>query len=332
MKKILNRPADFVDEMLQGIIYAHPQQLRFANDKRAIVRADAPVKGKVGIATGGGSGHLPVFLGYVGKGLIDGCAVGNVFSSPTANQMLAVTKAINGGAGVLYLYGNYTGDVMNFDMAAEMADMEDIKVETVLVADDVASAPPEKRHTRRGVAGLFYAYKIAGAKAATMADLPAVKAAALKALDNTRSMGVALSPCTVPEAGRPTFTIGDDEMEIGMGIHGEPGVRRGKLETADQIAVTLTEAVLKDLPFKSGDKVSVLVNGLGATPKEELYIVYRKVHELLRDAGITIHRPYIGEYATSMEMAGCSLTLMRLDAELQELLDAPAESPFFLQK
>lgn len=332
MKKILNRPADFVDEMLEGIVYAHPEHLRFADDKRAIVRADAPLKGKVAVATGGGSGHLPVFLGYVGKGLLDGCAVGNVFSSPTANQMLAVTKAINGGAGVLYLYGNYTGDVMNFDMAAEMADMDDIKVETVLVADDVASAPPAKKDTRRGVAGLFYAYKIAGARAAEMADLAAVKAAAQKALANTRSMGVALSPCTVPEAGRPTFTIGDDEMEIGMGIHGEPGVRRGKLETADEIATTLTQAVLDDLPYKSGDTVSVLVNSLGATPREELYIVYRKVYKLLKAAGIKIHRPYIGEYATSMEMAGCSLTLMRLDAELTRLLDAPAESPFFLQK
>jgi len=332
MKKILNRPADFVDEMLEGIVTAHPQELRFAGDKRAIVRADAPVKGKVAIATGGGSGHLPVFLGYVGKGLLDGCAVGNVFSSPTANQMLAVTKAISAGAGVLYLYGNYTGDVMNFDMAAEMADMDDIKVETVLVADDVASAPPAKKDTRRGVAGLFYAYKIAGARAAEMADLAAVKAAAQKALANTRSMGVALSPCTVPEAGRPTFTIGDDEMEIGMGIHGEPGVRRGKLETADQIATTLTEAILKDLPYRSGDTVSVLVNSLGATPKEELYIVYRKVHQILKAAGITVYRPYIGEYATSMEMAGCSLTLMKLDAELKRLLDAPAESPFFLQK
>ena len=331
MKKILNRPADFVDEMLQGIICAHPQALRFADDKRAVVCADAPVKGKVGIATGGGSGHLPVFLGYVGKGLLDGCAVGNVFSSPTANQMLAVTKAISAGAGVLYLYGNYTGDVMNFDMAAEMADMEDIKVETVLVADDVASAPPERKDTRRGVAGLFFAYKIAGACAAEMADLAAVKRAAEKALANTRSMGVALSPCTIPESGRPTFAIGDDEMEIGMGIHGEPGVRRGKLETADEIAATLTQAVLKDLPFKSGDKVAVLVNSLGATPREELYIVYRKVWELLRDAGISVHRPYIGEYATSMEMAGCSLTLMRLDDELTRLLDAPAESPFFVQ-
>lgn len=332
MKKIINRPADFVDEMLQGILYAHPDELKSGGDKRSIVRGDAPVAGKVAIATGGGSGHLPVFLGYVGKGLADGCAVGNVFSSPTANQMLAVTKAIHGGAGVLYLYGNYTGDVMNFDMAAEMADMDGIKVESILVSDDVASAPPARWQTRRGVAGLFFAYKIAGAKAAEMADLAAVKAAGLKAIANTRSMGVALSSCTVPEAGRPTFTIGDDEMEIGMGIHGEPGVRRGKLEPADAIATDLTTAILKDLPFKSGDQVSILVNGLGGTPREELYIVYRKVWELLRDAGITVYRPYIGEYATSMEMAGCSLSLLKLDDELKRLLDAPAESPFFLQK
>ena len=331
MKKILNRPADFVDEMLQGLIYAYPHQLRFGNDKRSIVRSDAPVAGKVAIATGGGSGHLPVFLGYVGQGLADGCAIGNVFSSPTSSQMLAVTKAIHGGAGVLYLYGNYTGDVMNFDMAAEMADMEGIKVETVLVSDDVASAPPDRWQTRRGVAGLFFAYKIAGARAAEMADLASVRAAALKAVTNTRSMGVALSPCTVPEAGRPTFTIGDDEMEIGMGIHGEPGVRRGKLETADQIASTLVAAVVKDLPFASGDRVAVLINGLGATPQEELYVVYRKVWETLRDAGIVVHRPYIGEYATSMEMAGASLSLLKLDDELTRLLDAKAQSPFFQQ-
>jgi dihydroxyacetone kinase-like protein len=246
--------------------------------------------------------------------------------------MLAVTQAINGGAGVLYLYGNYTGDVMNFDMAAEMAGMDDIKVETVLVSDDVASAPPAKWQTRRGVAGLFYAYKIAGARAAQMADLAAVKAAAQKAVANTRSMGVALGPCTVPEAGRPTFTIGDDEMEIGMGIHGEPGVRRGKLETADQIAETLVAAIVKDLPFEPGDEVSVLVNSLGATPKEELYIVYRKVWDLLRQARLRVHRPYIGELATSLEMAGMSISLLRLDDELKQLLDAPAESPFFLQK
>ena len=332
MKKIINDPFSVVDEMLAGILAAHPGQLKSAApDNRAVVRADAPVQGKVGIVTGGGSGHLPVFLGYVGKGLADGVAVGNVFSSPSMEQMLAATQAVNGGAGVLYLYGNYSGDVMNFDMAAEMADMDGIKVETVLASDDVASAPPENWRKRRGVAGLFFAYKVAGARAEEKASLAEVKAAAEKAVANTRTMGVALSPCTVPAAGKPTFTIGEDEMEIGMGIHGEPGVRRGKLETADQIATTLTEAVVKDLPFVKGDEVAVLVNGLGATPPEELYIVYRKVHELLSGLGIKVYRPYVGEYATSLEMAGCSLSLLKLDAELKRLLDAPAQSPFFVQ-
>jgi phosphoenolpyruvate---glycerone phosphotransferase subunit DhaK len=333
VKKIINDPASFVDEMLEGILRAHGDQLRAASDDgRAIVRADAPVQGKVAIATGGGSGHLPVFMGYVGRGLADGASIGNVFGSPSSGQMLAVTRAIHGGAGVLYLFGNYQGDVLHFETAAEMAAMEDIAVETVLACDDVASAPPDQWQSRRGVAGIFFAYKIAGARAEEGADLQAVKAAAEKAVANTRSMGVALSPCTVPEAGRPTFSIGEDEMEIGMGIHGEPGVRRGKLEPADAIATSLTEAILEDLAYQSGDEVAVLVNGLGATPKEELYLVYRKVWEILKDRGIGVYRPYVGEYATSLEMAGCSVSLLRLDDELKRLLDAPARSPFFIQE
>ncbi len=273
MKKIINDPFAFVDEMLDGIILAHPDKLKLVGaDKRAVIRADAPIKGKVGIATGGGSGHLPVFMGYVGKGLVDGCSIGNVFSSPTVDQMLAATQAINGGAGVLYLFGNYQGDVLNFGMAAEMAEAEGIQVETVLAADDVASAPKGQEAKRRGVAGIFYAYKLTGAKAETKAPLAEVKRIAEKAIANTRSMGVALSPCTVPAAGRPTFTIGDDEMEIGMGIHGEPGVRRGKLEPADKITANLMETILADMDLAKGDEVSVLVNGLGATPKEELYV------------------------------------------------------------
>ena len=332
MKKLINDPTKFVDEMLEGLLRAHPDRLRaVTEDMRALVRADAPVKGKVGICTGGGSGHLPVFLGYVGRGLADGVAVGNVFSSPAAAPILAVTKAVDAGAGVLYLYGHYYGDMMNFDMAAEMAEMEGIHVETVLVSDDVASAPPDQWRKRRGVAGLFFAYKIAGAKAEQKADLAAVKAAAEKAVANTRSMGVALSACTIPEAGKPSFSLGEGEMEIGMGIHGEPGVRRGELEPADDVVTSLITAILKDLPFKSGDEVAVLVNGLGATPCEELYVMYRKVWELLRDARITIHRCYIGEYATSLEMAGASVSLLRLDEELKHLLDAPADSPFFVQ-
>ncbi|HZK67337.1 MAG TPA: dihydroxyacetone kinase subunit DhaK, partial [Chloroflexota bacterium] len=254
MKKLINDPYDFVDEMLDGIARAHPDQLKLVGpDRRAVVRADAPVEGKVAIVTGGGSGHLPVFMGYVGKGLVDGCSIGNVFSSPSPDQMLEATRAVSSGAGVLYLFGNYQGDKLNFGMAAEMADLEDIKVETVMVADDVASAPPEQADRRRGVAGLFFAYKIAGARAEERASLEEVKAAAEMALANTRSMGVALSPCTIPAAGKPTFEIGDDEMEIGMGIHGEPGVRRGKLESADQVADAMLDPILAELDMKPGD-------------------------------------------------------------------------------
>ena len=333
MKKIINEPLAMVDEMLEGILKAHPQALKSVKgDLRAIVRAEAPIKGKVGIATGGGSGHLPVFMGYVGEGLVDGASIGNVFSSPTTGQMLKVTEAIDGGSGVLYLYGRYQGDIMNFDMAAEMAEDLGIHVETVLVTDDVASAPPEDWQRRRGVAGLFFAYKIAGAKADEGATLEVVKKTTEKALSTIRSMGVALGPCTVPAVGKPTFTIGEDEMEIGMGIHGEAGIHRGPMKKADEIADILIDAVVKDLPYKRGDQVAVLVNSLGGTPLEELYVLYRRVANVLDDLGINIYRPYVGRYACSMEMQGASLTLMRLDDELKKLLDAPAETPFFLQK
>lgn len=330
MKKLLNDPKNFVPEMLDGLLKAHADQLSFAaGDVHCIVRADAPVQGKVALATGGGSGHLPVFLGYVGKGMLDGCAVGDVFQSPSADQMLAVTRHIHGGRGVLYIYGNYGGDVMNFDMAAEMAAMEDIEVRTVLVKDDVASSPdPEKR---RGVAGMVFAFKCAGAKADLGGSLDEVEAVARKTLANVRTMGMALTPCIVPQVGRPTFTIGEDEMEMGMGIHGEPGISREKLKTADEIAERLLKTITDDMPIKAGDRVAVMVNGLGATPPEELYIVYRRVHDLLTGAGATIHRAYVGEYATSMEMAGCSLTLFKLDDELIALLDHPARTPFFVQ-
>ena len=331
MKKIINEPLAVVDEMLEGLLLAHPGVLRAAGSPRAIVRADAPRVGKVALATGGGSGHLPVFLGYVGKGLLDGCAVGNVFASPSPEVMLDVTKAIHGGAGVLYVYGNYGGDVMNFDMAAELAAMEDIEVRAVLVAEDVASAPPAEAARRRGVAGMVFAFKIAGACAEAGGSLDEVERTARHALANTRTMGVALGPCTVPAAGVPTFTIGDDEMEIGMGIHGERGVRRGKLEPADAIADHLLEAVSAELALDAGSRVAVMVNGLGATPQEELYILYRRVHQQLTKRGIAVHRPYIGEFATSMEMIGASLTVMRLDDDLISWLDAPAESPFFTQ-
>lgn len=332
MKKIINDPHAFVDEMLEGLLLAHPDDLRsVTDDHRALVRADAPIRGKVGIVTGGGSGHLPVFLGYVGEGLADGVAVGDVFNSPSAQQILEATRGSESGAGVLHLYGNYSGDVMNFGMAADLAEAEGIEVLETLVADDVASAPKGEESERRGIAGLFFAYKIAGARAAEMATLEEVKAAAEMALANTRSMGVALSPCTIPAAGKPTFTIEEDEMEIGMGIHGEAGISRGPLEPADSIVDTLVTQIIEDLPYEDGDEVSVLINSLGATPPEELYIMYRATHRMLQEAGIDVYRPYIGEFATSLEMKGASITLMRLNPDLKRWLDAPARSPFFEQ-
>jgi len=332
MQKLINRPDDFVDELLEGILAAHPDELRRDEDPRAIVRADAPVRDKVGIATGGGSGHLPVFMGYVGRGLADGAAIGNVFASPSSDQMLATMRAVDGGRGVLQLYGNYGGDVMNFGLAAELAEAEGIRVATVLGADDVASAPKGEEARRRGIAGIFFLYKVAGARADEGADLDEVRAATERAAANVRSMGVALAPCTVPSAGRPTFELPEGEMEIGMGIHGEPGVRRGPLETADRVADQLLDALLADLPHDRGDRVDVLVNGLGATPVEELYLLFRRASARLGQAGLAVRRAWVGEYATSLEMAGASISLLRLDDELVRLMDAPAASPFFVRR
>ncbi|MBE3102607.1 MAG: dihydroxyacetone kinase subunit DhaK [Firmicutes bacterium] len=332
MKKIINDPKNFVNEMIEGILAAHPEQLKCVNnDIKCLVRSDSRKPGKVGLSTGGGSGHLPLFLGYVGKGMLDGCAVGNVFASPSAKQMLEVTKAIDSGSGVLYIYGNYGGDVMNFNMAAEMADMEDIRVEQVVAGEDVASSPKGEEDKRRGVAGIFFVYKIAGACAEEMASLDEVKRVAKKVCANVRSMGVGLSPCIIPEMGKPTFEMDEGQMEIGIGIHGEPGIGKGELKSADKIVEKIMESILEDLPYQSGDEVSVLVNGLGATPKEELYIVYRKVAQILKDKKITVYHPYIGEFATSMEMAGMSISLLRLDNELKELLKKSADTPFFVQ-
>lgn len=332
MKKMINNPTNFVDEMLEGIYTAHPEKLVYLNeDLRCLISAKRKA-GKVGIATGGGSGHLPLFLGYVGEGMLDACCVGGVFQSPSANQMFEVTKAIDSGSGVLYIYGNYGGDVMNFDMASEMADMEGIRVEQVVAGEDVASSPKGKDDKRRGVAGIFYVYKIAGAFADEMASLDEVKRVAQKVCSNVRTMGVALSPCIIPEVGKPTFEVKDGEMEIGMGIHGEPGIRKGILKSADEIVDEILRPIIDDLPFKKGDEVSVLINGLGATPKEELYVLYRRVSQILKKEGITIYHPYIGEYATSMEMTGASISLLRLDDELKRLLAKPANTPFFIQE
>lgn len=330
MKKIINDPGAFVDEMIEGVLAAHPDMLRsVSSDSRALVRADAPIPGHVGIVTGGGSGHLPLFLGYVGVGLCSGVAVGNVFSSPSMDQILDATRAVDGGAGVLYLYGNYGGDVLNFDLAADMALVDGITTATVLVADDVASASPDRAESRRGVAGMVFAFKCAGAAAERGDDLDGVAAAARHALENTRSMGMGLSPAILPAAGKPTFELADGQMEIGIGIHGERGVRVGPLESADAIADDLLDAISTDLALTSGDRVTVMVNGMGATPLEELYVLYRRVNSRLREMGLSEGQPYIGEFATSLEMAGASLTIMRLDNELAELMAAPARSPCF---
>lgn len=330
MKKILNNPEHYVDEMLAGLIAAHPEYYRLHGDSgKVVARTHAGKPGKVGIVTGGGSGHLPVFTGYVGEGLLDACAIGDVFASPSADQMADAIRAADSGAGVLRLYGNYGGDVMNFDMAGELVEFEDIACTTVLLADDVASAPPEEHEKRRGVAGMVYAFKIAGAAAEQGLDLDGVTSVAQKAADACRSIGVALSSCTVPQAGKPTFEIAEDEIEMGMGIHGEPGVWRGKLKPADEIAGEMMDRLLADMPLASGDRVSVMVNSLGATPPEELYILYRVVKARLEQAGATIVMPLVGRYATSMEMAGVSFTLCKLDDELEKLLLAPCDCAFW---
>jgi dihydroxyacetone kinase-like protein len=330
MKKILNDPYRYVDELLEGMTAAHPQYYTQAGASgRVIARPGGARQGKVGIVTGGGSGHLPVFAGYVGQGLLDACAVGDVFASPSVEQMADAIRAANGGAGVLRLYGNYGGDIMNFDMAGDVVEMEDITTATVLVTDDVASAAAAEAEKRRGVAGMVYAFKIAGAAAEAGGDLDEVTRLAQKAADACRSIGVALTPCIVPQAGKPTFQIADDEMEIGMGIHGEPGVRVGKLGSADRIADEMIDMLLKDRPIESGSRISPLVNSLGATPPEELYILYRTVKKRIEEAGGEIVMPLVGRYATSMEMAGVSFTFCWLDGELERYLKAPAECAFW---
>ncbi len=332
MKKMINQPEHFVDEMLEGIYSAHPGALKYTGDDlRCLIKANPTKNNKVALVTGGGSGHLPVFLGYVGEGMLDGCAVGGVFQSPSAEQILKVTQGVDQGAGVLYIFGNYTGDIINFDMAGEMADLEGIRTATVLGADDVASATPDRADKRRGVAGIFFVYKTAGAAAEAGLPLEEVQRIAQKTAEATRSMGVALSPCIIPEVGYPSFNLAEDEMEIGMGIHGEPGIKRGKLQTADAIVDQMLPRIIEDMPYRAGDEVAVLVNGLGSTPKEELYILYRRVHQMLREKGLKIFHVYVGEYATAMEMAGASISLCKLDEELKRYLAKPACTPFFMQ-
>ncbi|TVR01622.1 MAG: dihydroxyacetone kinase subunit DhaK [Spirochaetaceae bacterium] len=328
MKNIMNNPEHYVDETLAGIYSAHSNRYTAADGNlRALVRATKNGLPQVAVVTGGGSGHLPVFLGYVGEGLLSGCAVGSVFASPPASTIETVARAAHSGKGVLFLYGNYQGDVMNFEMAEEALIEDGIACTSVVVADDVASAPSERSHDRRGIAGLALAYKVAGAAAAAGQTLDEVAAITRHALNSTRSLGVALGPCVIPASGKPTFEIAEDEMEIGMGIHGEQGIQRTKLKPAREITKELATRILEDGPYATGDQVAVLLNSLGATPLEELYIMYGDLERELSAAGVSIERCWIGRYACSMEMAGASLTLMRLDSSILGLLDADSYSP-----
>lgn len=326
MKKLINDPSKVVDEALAGMAAAHPDLIRIESPN-IVVRKDAPRKGKVGVISGGGSGHEPMHGGFVGLGMLDAACPGAVFTSPVPEQMQAATKAVDGGAGVLHIVKNYTGDVMNFEIAAELAQAEGIEVSAVVIADDVAVKDSLYTAGRRGVGGTVLAEKIVGAAAESGADLKTVTALCQKVQDNVRSMGMALTSCTVPAAGKPTFEIGEDEMEIGVGIHGEPGRRRVKLAPADEIVEMLTEPILDDGVFARGDTVLAFVNGLGGTPLIELYVVYRKLHEILTGRGLTIGRNLIGDYITSLDMAGTSITLLKLDDELTRFWDAPVHTP-----
>ncbi len=334
MKKIVNNPTHVVEEMIEGYIKAHPNHVRqLPENDRSLVTVNKTRDNKVGVLVGGGSGHEPGFLGYVGSGMADGVAIGNIFASPSPDPIIEVTKAIDKGAGVVYLYGNYAGDIMNFGMAAEMADLEeDIEVGISVVNDDVASAPKAEQEKRRGIAGEFFVFKTAGAAADFGYNLEDVVRVANKTNANMRSMGVGISPCYLPQTGEPSFLIGENEMEIGLGHHGEPGIEKVPMGTADEIAERLVNEILEDMDIPSGEDVAVLVNGLGATPKMEMYIIFRKVEAMLTEKGINIYRSYVGDYITSLEMGGCSVTLLKLDDELKKAIDHPVNCPEFVQQ
>ena len=327
MKKLINEPDAVVREALEGIEAAHGDRLKVMYDPYVIVRADAPVQGKVGLISGGGSGHEPMHGGFVGPGMLDAACPGEVFTSPTPDQMLAATKAVDGGAGVLHIVKNYTGDVLNFEMAADLAKGEGIDVEAVVTNDDVAVQDSLYTAGRRGVGITVIAEKICGAAADNGKSLAEVAEICRTVNGQGRSMGMALTPCVTPGSGEPSFELAEDEMEIGIGIHGEPGRYREPMEPAAKIVDRLATAIVEDLPFESGDRVLAFVNGMGGTPLIELYIVYRELNRFLTDRGITIERRLIGDYITSLEMAGCSITLLKLDDELTRLWDAPADTP-----
>jgi phosphoenolpyruvate---glycerone phosphotransferase subunit DhaK len=327
VKKLINSPESVVKDELAGLAAAHADLLRVDFENQIVVRADAPVVGKVGIISGGGSGHEPMHGGFVGRGMLDAACPGEVFTSPVPDQMLAATRAVNGGAGVLHIVKNYTGDVLNFEMAAELAQADGIEVASVTIDDDVAVRDSLYTAGRRGVGTTVIAEKITGAAAAAGAPLQRVADLCRKVNASGRSMGMALTSCTVPAAGKPTFELGDDEMEIGIGIHGEPGRVRMKLGSASEIAEMLLSPILEDLPFRSGDSVLAFVNGMGGTPLIELYVMYNEVNRILTAKGIRITRNLIGSFITSLEMAGCSVTLVKLDDELTQLWDAPVYTP-----
>ncbi|WP_085524534.1 dihydroxyacetone kinase subunit DhaK [Tuberibacillus sp. Marseille-P3662] len=317
MKKLVNRPDDVIDEMLDGMVAAHPDQLKRLPDSTVLIRKDAPVNGKVGLVSGGGSGHEPAHAGYIGDGLLDAAVAGEVFTSPTPDQIFEAIKAVNSGKGVLLVVKNYSGDVMNFDMAADMAEAEGIDVEQVIVNDDIAV---EKEEDRRGIAGTIFVHKIAGAAAAAGKNLEEVKDIAEHVIHNVRSMGVSLSPSIVPASGKPGFTLGDNEIEIGTGIHGEQGMERKEIMPADELTTELLTKVLDKVALSTGDNIAVMINGLGATPLMELYIVNRKVSELLKQKQVNVVKTFVGEYMTSLEMAGCSISILKLDGPLYDLL------------
>ncbi len=331
MKKIINEKEKVVEDMIQGMVKAHPEYLKRVENSNVLVRKKAPVKGKVGIISGGGSGHEPAHGGFVGLGMLDGAVAGEVFTSPTPEQVFKGIKAVDGGAGVLLIIKNYSGDVMNFEMAAEMAEMENIQVEKVIVNDDVAVEDSSYTVGRRGIAGTVLVHKMVGAAAEKGLGLEDVKKVAEKTIANVRSMGMSLTPCIVPAAGKPSFEIGEDEMEIGLGIHGEPGTHKEKIKTADIITSLLLDKILDDIELEKDDEVVLMVNGLGGTPLMELYIVNREAHKILENKGINIYKTIVGDYMTSLEMAGASITLLKLDDELKELLDSKVDTPAFRQ-
>lgn len=326
MKKIINKPECVLEDMLQGLVYAHPEHLEKIEEANVIIRRNKK-ENKVALLSGGGSGHEPAHAGYVGYGMLDGAVCGEVFTSPTPDQVYEGIKSVDNGKGVLLVVKNYTGDIMNFDMAKEMAEMEDIKVETVVVNDDVAVEDSLYTAGRRGIAGTVFVHKIAGALAERGEELSNVKRVADKVVENVSSMGMALSSCIVPAAGKANFELGEDEVEIGMGIHGEPGTHREKISTADSVVDHLMDKILSNMDLKKNDEVAVMVNGLAATPFMELYIVNKRIHEVLAEKAVKIHKTFVGEFMTSLEMAGFSISVLKLDEELKELLDEKADTP-----